>query len=957
MCTPPSRLFSLPRLNEGGRARPGRRRRPTMAPPSYPPPAAVPTTASPTATASTTEDGDGLFVGASGAPGVPVTSAPAASSTPAAQQPPPPPPLPDPQDAPGSRASAEQQQLPSPTASIQHGGLKYEPSAGVPSTIASAHHTLQVLDAVSNASSAPPPAPALPDAGSLQQHHYPALAPSPHGLEEQHHQQQQQQQQRLQYSASAAVAHHDQNGSPHGYDHQIQYSPSVASPTPSGGGLPQSGPAMRPHVKQTRLRRACDMCSARKVKCDEAGPPCKPCRSLNVECTYTREMKRRGPPNKHAEAARAKRARMEAAAGAAPGWNNAAEMLASISSGTGLGGQARPQPHEQAPQGTQPQNQQEPSAPLDAEAIAPWPTLALLVDDFYTYIHPLIPFPHEPTFRRSFAAREDKTNPEFLALLVSMIATLVASFPRAARLHLKSQRNASLFPRAIALIERCRVVAMMARGPTFASKESMTIHDAATSYFLGLASAYTMQWKMCRRFLAECMCFTRELSLHRFRHLDPVLGPGGLEYDSPDQPVDHVKDQIGKRIFWVMLVGVRSLVQLGATHSELPLPPPTPAEPYPDFPLEVDDEYITPTEILPQPAGRVSLLTGFNQGIKIYMTMNPIVSVELSYGINSLSLEDQEEMLTNCLHAAKHATDDLPAELRLNIDPIPSGPDPSDGTAPGPVAPSFAMPLAEAFADAPGFQYFPPAYPNSQPANDVRRVIENQPERRRLLQFEIQKANIYGSQLATRSYYVERCFNLRDAYRARVVSYANRAGTDPAQTDNPTDQPASMDDHNNRRLDGPEATTATDPWRAERELIVQNLLIVLASIPQRSMEPNGGSIINKIRQVASTLLADAPERKGPVAVRSEEMLRHFVDILLRLEKTGGPGRGSGPAVAAAAAAAAGIANGTSTGFDSGLDAGGVMTPMDEEEELRTWADLRETQMRFAQNGGYVANPC
>ncbi|EJT75342.1 hypothetical protein GGTG_05279 [Gaeumannomyces tritici R3-111a-1] len=931
-----------------------------MAPPSFPPPAAVPTTASSTATTTATEDG-GLFVGASGspvAPSVPATSAPETSSAPPIRQQPPPPPPPDLQDVPASRASAEQQQLPSPTASIhQHGGLKYEPPAGVSSAIASAHNTLQVLEAVASTSSAPPSAPVLPDAASLQQqqheshqqhqHHYPVLAPSPHGLEEQHHQQQQQQ--RLQYSASAAVAHHDQNGNPHGYDHHMQYSPPAASPTTPGGNVPQSGAAMHPHVKQTRLRRACDMCSARKVKCDEAGPPCKPCRSLNVECTYTREMKRRGPPNKHAEAARAKRTRMEAAVGAAPGWNNAAEMSTSISSGTGLGGQTRQQSHEQAPQGTQPQIQQGPSPPLDAESIAPWPTLALLVDDFYTYIHPLIPFPHEPSFRRSFAAREDKTDPEFLALLASMIATLVASFPRAARLHLKSQRNASLFPRAIALIERCRAVAMMARGPMFAGKESMSVNDAATSYFLGLASAYIMQWKMCRRFLAECLCFAQELGLHRCRHLDPVLGPGGLEYGSPDQSVDHIKDQIGKRIFWVMLVGVRSLVQLGATHSELPLPPPTPAEPYPDLPLEVDDEYITSSEILPQPAGRVSLLTGFNQGIKIYMTMNPIVSVELSYGINSLSLEDQEEMLMSCLHAAKHATDDLPPELKLNIDPVPSGLDANNGTAPGHAGSLLALPLAEAFADAPGFQYFPPAYPNSQPANDVRRVIENQPERRRLLQFEIQKANIYGSQLATRSYYVERCFNLRDAHRARVASYTGMARSDPAQAD----QRASMEDLD-RRLARADGGASTDPWASERELIVQNLLIVLASIPQRSMEPNGGSIINKIRQVASTLLADAPERKGPVAVRSEEMLRHFVDILLRLEKTGGPGRGSGPAVAAAAAA--GIANGTSSGFDSGLDAGGVMTPMDEEEELRTWADLRETQMRFAQNGGFMANP-
>ena len=81
--------------------------------------------------------------------------------------------------------------------------------------------------------------------------------------------------------------------------------------------------------KLTRLRRACDMCSMRKVKCGDTNIPCRPCRELGVDCTYERETKRRGPPNRHAEAAKAaKRARLElysgspvaaAAAGPSPG--------------------------------------------------------------------------------------------------------------------------------------------------------------------------------------------------------------------------------------------------------------------------------------------------------------------------------------------------------------------------------------------------------------------------------------------------------------------------------------------------------------------------------------------------------------------------------------------------------------------------------------------------------------
>jgi hypothetical protein len=198
---------------------------------------------------------------------------------------------------------------------------------------------------------------------------------------------------------------------------------------------------------------------------------------------------------------------------------------------------------------------------LDAEAIAPLPVLQLLVDDFFTYIHPLMPFPHEPSFRQAFANRADRTNREFLALLASMIGVLVASFPRSARAHLKAQHSAGLFPTAITMIDHCRSIALEARGATFMAKQEMSVDDAAASYFLGLAAGYTLQWKPCRRFLAETMSFCRELGTHRPRDLSSLAGqlPNFVAdtHSAANKPVDHIKDQIGKRIFWVMVAGIR----------------------------------------------------------------------------------------------------------------------------------------------------------------------------------------------------------------------------------------------------------------------------------------------------------------------------------------------------------------------------------------------------------------
>ncbi|KAI2627752.1 hypothetical protein GGR54DRAFT_628816 [Hypoxylon sp. NC1633] len=619
----------------------------------------------------------------------------------------------------------------------------------------------------------------------------------------------------------------------------------VTPPTPA---IHQS-----PH-KVTRLRRACDMCSQRKVKCDESGPPCKPCSDLQVECTFRREMKRRGPPNKHAEAARAaKRPRSE---DVSPAPHNAAETLVSIAA-------------------------HNPPVTLDAESIAPWPILQLLIDDFFIYIHPLMPFPHEPTFRAAFVGRMDRSSSNFLALVASIVGVLVASFPRSARAHLKAQNSTGLFPSAVAMIDHCRSIALEARGARFVTKEGLTTDDAATSYFLGIAAAYTLQWKMCKRFLVETMTFCRELGISNQR---ATAGRGGripnpMQMPGTDKPVDHIRDQIAKRIFWVMVAGVRSLSQLGVSINEIPLPPVTAQEPYPDQPVEVDDEHIYQDQILQQPEGTPSLITGFIRNIRIYMTMNELIGVDMCYGINFFDWTAQKNILSNGLVSAKQAADDLPSELQIKADNLQHLQNHTMG-----------------FDDS-KLEYYPPAFPAPQPSNDLRRLLAEQPVRRRHLQFEIQKANIQLSHLATRSYFVERYLNLRDAHR----SDPNFA--DKEKTEEPDDRDKMMEN--------------------ERDLIIQNLVTVLASISQLSMEPNGCSLITKIQQVASTLLSTNVERKGQAAVKAEEYLSGFLDILMKLEKIGAAPRAE------------------------------TVTPQDEEVELRNWSSLRDFQSQFLSGGGFL----
>lgn len=352
--------------------------------------------------------------------------------------------------------------------------------------------------------------------------------------------------------------------------------------------------------------------------------------------------------------------------------------------------------------------------------------------------------------------------------------------------------------------------------------------------------------------------------------------------------------------------------QMETSARDLVMPPATPNTPYPDWPREVDDAYILPDRILPQPEGTVSILTGFVKCIQVYQTMDDLVRIELAHGMSACTWEQQKQCLHESLVKVKAIEPYLPPELKLDmsgpaLNKVPfvqSMPDSSNGTS--------------------TYQYVPPAYPNTQPNNDVRHLFAANETEKRYLQYEIQKANTYASLLATRSHYVERYLSLRDVYRNnKRVEQARAAATSGSIIYRTApDTSSSLAAAAMRAV--AERDEIDDMFLAEREEVVHNFFTVVTSIEQRNMEPNGESLIRKIRQVASTLLGDPVDRKGRYELQNEEYLRVFLEILTRLEKTG-----------------------TGTMASTGGQASGTMTADDEEQELRNWADLREQQQRMA----------
>ncbi|MCJ1464883.1 hypothetical protein MMC07_003498 [Pseudocyphellaria aurata] len=666
-----------------------------------------------------------------------------------------------------------------------------------------------------------------------------------------------------------------------GYKALAQSEHSASENTPSAGQNQgqehgRNGEQSPVPESKARLRKACDSCSIRKVKCDEAGPPCRACAGLDIPCTFDRPSRRRGPPNRLAEAIKRRRVDSPGTSGtSAPSSpTHAAQTLASFA-----------QQHV-----------------VSAEAILPFPMLQLLLDDYFTYLHPMTPVPHEPSFRAALARREDLSNPTFLALLASMVGCLVAAFPRRPRLYLKDQKMGKLVSNSTSLIDRCHKIAVDACGLAYLDK-NFTVHDAIISYLQGLIGAYTFNWQSCRAYFGQCLTISRTIGLHQAKgsgHADCEGVSSGLNGASQESTTDLILQELGRRTFWIMFVAIKSLHRLGVSCAEVCIPPATPKEPYPPLPLEVDDAYLESNRVLSQPHDTISMMTAFNTNVRIFSTYDTLATAELVYGVDEIfDWDRQKSMLGQCLHALKQILEILPHELKH---------DPESRSA---------------LQQEDHFSHLPHLQPSGKIGNHNDRV----PSDRRRTQIEIQKAELYASQLGTRSYLVEKYWNLHDANQRRQAK--NDPATEPSGilAAGLGSSPPCQGNHQNSHLD-----LSDDDMFNEREEVVQNLSNLLGSMCPVDLDLNGVGFINNLRRIATPLLDATSARKGPRALRADCHLPALLKVLTKLERSH-------------------LKNTTTPSAEgNGGGAGGGHLPAEEDQEAevdaRHWAELRTTAARL-----------
>jgi hypothetical protein len=374
----------------------------------------------------------------------------------------------------------------------------------------------------------------------------------------------------------------------------------------------------------------------------------------------------------------------------------------------------------------------------------------------------------------------------------------------------------------ISLVKRCLEVCAIARGPGYLEREDLNVYDAATSYFLALMNAFIYKWRAARLYFAESLTILRSLGMHKVQDQsysptenmpDATAAQSTEAESSTEQPVNYINLEMSRRLYWTMIVTTRSLEQLGGRFGELFIPPATRTDPWPPLPVEIDDSLIYPTHIGQQPEGRVPLIAGFNANVRIHNSYSSLATFEMAWGVDSLiNWERQQRMLYETLKTCKSLLADLPPVLTVQNQA------------------GLRTPTGQRNGTFSTFQQGPDD--KSMMSPPMMASTQLTLEDRRRSQYEIQKANVYVSNLATRSYIVEKYWNVREAYDR---STSNTPSTPPD---------LSVLNANSPGKPGYNSTEIENVMRRERESIIRDLSIVLGSIDQVNMEPNAHSFVS-----------------------------------------------------------------------------------------------------------------
>lgn len=178
-----------------------------------------------------------------------------------------------------------------------------------------------------------------------------------------------------------------------------------------------------------------------------------------------------------------------------------------------------------------------PSAGYATDGLCSRVLITKILQDYLTYLYPLIPVVHRPSFRHDLLQDRDTRDDVFLGLILALCATVLGVMP--SRFEGYRVVDPLLRYRSRAeMINRCYDMAMALRGPTYF--DEINFQKFAIAYLLNITFFQLGEQNRSRMLECEGMQLGRLLNLHKI---------------SADDSLNCIEIQLRKKGFWLLFYG------------------------------------------------------------------------------------------------------------------------------------------------------------------------------------------------------------------------------------------------------------------------------------------------------------------------------------------------------------------------------------------------------------------
>ncbi|KAH6672147.1 hypothetical protein B0J14DRAFT_67975 [Halenospora varia] len=451
---------------------------------------------------------------------------------------------------------------------------------------------------------------------------------------------------------------------------------------------------MSTRIGQRIARKACDFCRERKIKCSNDDPslPCDGCIELSVPCTFSNTQKRRGRPHRTLARFLAAREPLDTSNGNIP----------------------FPIPNSAGSVGTNSSTLEVPPhclpitsliSSITIEHLCPIPVFYQIINDYLTFIYPITPITHRPTFNSALSSNFHDHDPEFLRLCLSLCAMTVSSLQRRMPSYGFGYYNHA--DEIVQRVDRLITASRLATDELDTASSNIMI----CSFLLGMASHYV------ERPMRGWVLINESIQVSRSLNLATKEG-----YDGRDL----VDAEMCKRAFWMLYI-----IQI---HDRLShITPYTLLGQNPSLtdwefliPLELDDDNLIPSKEPSRKGEPTStpLIAGFIALVKVFLCVLNLITEE-----------------------SKNQLPSSPSTSRQGVEPVPT----LNNTGLGRQVTNHANRLSIMSNLSNIINDLPPSLRDLSPPQHPRNESESTYTR----QFQIMKANIHITRLYLQSSILE----------------------------------------------------------------------------------------------------------------------------------------------------------------------------------------------------------